>query len=191
MAPMPNQKSPIMKDVIAELGGRLKRIEADKNVLVQEREAHVKRSSDTFNLTKHARALLDGDGYDPNADPLSTIATINKTVAVMDQALHLGRLEMSRLLEDRSAAIWAEHFQEIRELERRRLMAAWELQDLNRQRERLREKLQKAEAGSHLPGDGDELLGIGDRHDELRWVAERLLSASVITDSEFKARRIR
>src|SRR4051794_6072551 len=189
-ASMPNHKFPIMDEVIAELAGRLKKIEADRTVLVREREALVKRSSDTFNLTKHAKALLAGDAYDPNADPLSTIAIINKKIAVMDQALHLGNLEMSRLLEDLSAAIWAEHFEEIREIERRRLMAAWALQDMNLQRERLREKLLKAKAGPHLPGDGQDLLGIGDRHDELHWVAERLLSASVITDSEFKARRI-
>ena len=70
-------------------------------------------------------------------------------------------------------------------------MAAWALQDLNRQRERLREKLQKAGAGSNLPGDGHDLLDIGDTQDELYAVAERLLNASVITDSEFKARHIR
>ena len=63
---------------------------------------------------------------------------------VIKNALRIGRSQYHRLATERATEVWAAHFAEIAEVEKRRVTLALELQQANRDRERLREKIAKA-----------------------------------------------
>lgn len=137
-----------------------------------------------------ANALLDGEPLVVGQVMLSQIAALREEIRIIDNALRIGRLRHEQLSAERAGEIWAAHFEEISSLEKARLDAALEIQKINRKREVLRDKLREAGAGPFLPSDNVELLGPGDRVDEVAEAAERLVWAKVIAPSYLeKARR--
>jgi hypothetical protein len=134
-----------------------------------------------------AEAVLDGEKFVASREkPLSQLAALHAERDVVDHALKIGRSRQHRLATERAVEIWAAHFSEIAEMEKRRVMLALELQATNRARERLREKITKAGGAGFLSTDGVELLGLGDVQEEIHWAIERLIADGITTRREIE-----
>jgi hypothetical protein len=137
-----------------------------------------------------AEAMLNGIPFVASRDrPMSQISAILAERGVIALALKISGERLHRLTTARSAEIWAAHFSEIAEIEKRRVMLVFELQRINRAREKLRERINKAGGAGYLTTDGPEFFGFGDVHDEVMWAANRLVADGVATRGEIEKAR--
>jgi hypothetical protein len=136
-----------------------------------------------------AEALIAGAPFVPTRErpmpPLDAIMAEKKTLA---DAIKIAGARLSILTTERSARIWASYSAETAEIEKRRVMVAFELQRINRAREVLREKVAKAGGGGYLSTDGVELLGLGGDA-EIQWAANRLVADGIATRAEIERAR--
>ncbi|MFB9262276.1 hypothetical protein ACFFWD_03690 [Bradyrhizobium erythrophlei] len=178
-------------DRLAALERQLAKIEADDKALFEVQLA-LEESSSGFSasrLTEAARALLSGTDYDPTANSISQLEIVRKKRAVYLRAQEIGRFERNQLLIERAEKIFASFSADVAEIERRRIMMVLELQRINREREQLRENIRSAGGGGSLPTDGIELLGIGDRQDEIWECCERAIARGVVSRAEIEKAR--
>jgi hypothetical protein len=133
-----------------------------------------------------AEALLAGAKFVATRErPVSQLDAIYAEKKTLEHAIKIGNARLSILTTERAERIWAAHLPELTAIEKRRVMAAFELQRINRAREVLREKVAKAGGGGYLSTDGVELLGLGGDA-ELNWAAKRLVADGIATDAEIK-----
>ena len=172
---------------LAKLDERLRMLEREDQALLDAELSLDQSGNSRSSLTEDAKAVLAGGDFDPSANPLSQREYVRKKRAVIARAMQLGNSERERLLIEQSATVWSGFFDEIAELERRPLLAAMTLQKLNRDREELRERVRLAGGGQYLPGDGIELLGVGERADEEPFLlGDRLVATGVMTSAEWE-----
>jgi hypothetical protein len=146
--------------------------------------------ADSFNRaidSAQAEAMLYGKQFVATRDkPISPLETVLVERRVIAHALKIGNEKRQHLATKRSERIWAEHFSEIAEIEKRRVMLVLELQRTNRAREKLREKINKAGGAGYLSTDGVEFLGLGDEYAEVKWACERLITDAIATRAEIE-----
>jgi hypothetical protein len=138
-----------------------------------------------------AEALLEGKKFVASREkPVSQLAALHAERKVIAHASKIGGSRLHRLTTERAAEIWASHFAEIAEMEKKRVFLALELQRVNRSRERLREKINNEARGpGFLATDGVDLLGLGDVHDEIQWAVNRLVADKITTKAEIEKAR--
>jgi hypothetical protein len=181
--------------VIADLESRLRELDArDRDVLEQiiaiektTGSAQVEAGADMA----QAEALLEGKKFVASRErPVSQLAALYAERIVIARAVKIGGSRLHLLTTARSEEIWAAHFSEIAEMEKKRVFLALELQRLNRARPRLRDKIAKEARGpGFLSTDGVDLLGFGDVHDEIQWAANRLIADGIATRVEIEKAR--
>jgi hypothetical protein len=178
-------------DVLAVLDRRIRELDARRAVITEEiigleKTAGAARGDISPDVAQ-AEAMLTGEKFVASRDrPFSGLAALHAERGVIDHALKIGRSRQHRLAAERAGAIWARHFADIAEIEKRRVMLALELQRTNRARERLREKITKAGGAGFLSTDGVDLLEFGDGGDEVSWAAERLIADGIATRAEIE-----
>jgi hypothetical protein len=178
-------------DVKAVLDARLRELDARRDVITRqiiglEKTAGAAKTEGGADQAR-AEALLDGAPFVASRDkPISQLAALHAERDTIDLALKIGRSRAHQLAIERATEIWAAHFDQIAEVEKRRVMLALELQQTNRARERLREKITKAGGAGFLSTDGVDLLGLGDVDDEIRWAAERLTADGIVGRAEIE-----
>jgi hypothetical protein len=179
-------------DVLAVLERRLSQLEARRTAITQaiitlERTASTAREGVTADEVARAEALLDGRVVTfPTEKQVPEIAKLYAERNLVDRALTIGRSKQHKLATEKAGEIWAAHFAEISELEKKRIALALELQKINRAREALRQKITRAGGAGFLSSDGVDLLGLGDVHDEVRWAAERLVADGICSRAEIE-----
>jgi hypothetical protein len=137
-----------------------------------------------------ADAMLNGAPFVASREkPFSQLAALYAERDAFDRALKIGESRIHALATKRASQIWASHFAEIAEIEKRRMMLVFELQRTNRAREKLRQKITKAGGAGFLSTDGVDLLGFGDEFAEIQWAANRLIADGVATPSEIEQAR--
>jgi hypothetical protein len=181
-------------DTLAVLARRLADLDARRReiteLIITIEKTSVSQHAPTSDAAQ-AQALLDGEPFVPTREqPISQLAALYAERDLIDRALKIGRAQHHQLATERAGEVWASHFPEIAKLEKRRVMLALQLQQINRSREVLREAI-KSEAGGigYLPTDSAELLGLGDVHDEVKWAAERLIDDGIATRAEIEKAR--
>jgi hypothetical protein len=178
-------------DVLAVLDLRLRELDARRAIITEEiigleKTAGAARFDAGVDVAQ-AEALLNGAGYIPSRDkPVSQLAALHAEREVIDRALKIGRDRQHRLATEQAGQIWADYFPQIAEIEKRRVLLALDLQRVNRARETFREKITKAGGAGFLPSDSVEILGLGDRDDEVRWATERLIADGIATRAEIE-----
>jgi len=179
-------------DVLAVLDRRLgelqqRRLVNIENIIATEGTVGAGRDDLGAPATEQAEALINGEKVVLSREkPLSTLAALYAELHLIDLALKIGRSRQHRLAAERAGEIWASHFAEIAEIEKRRVMLALELQATNRTRERLREKISKAGGAGFLSSDGADLLGLGAEVAEVQWAAERLIADGICSRREIE-----
>jgi hypothetical protein len=178
-------------DVLDVLDRRLRELDARRAVITEEIIGLEKTAgaakSDISPDVAQAEALLMGDKFVASRDrPFSRLAALHAERGVIDHALKIGRSRQHRLATERAGQVWADHFSQIAEVEKRRIFLAIELQKINRKREELREKITAAGGAGFLSTDGVDLLEFGHVHDEVSWAAERLITDGIATRAEIE-----
>jgi hypothetical protein len=134
-----------------------------------------------------AEALLEGEKFVATRErPVSQLDALYAERKVIAHALKIGNSKRQRLATERAGRIWAAHFPEIAEIEKRRVFLAIELQKINRKRETLREKIDRAGGGAFLSTDGAELLGCDVGDEKVAWAANRLVADGIATTAEIE-----
>jgi hypothetical protein len=182
-------------DVLGVLDERLRELQArrgivTKQIITLEKTAAATRIDASVDVAQ-AEALLEGSQFVASRDkPLSLLDALLAERGVIDRALMIGLSRQHRLATERAGEIWASHFAEIAEIEKRRVFLAIKLQHANRAREKLREKLTKVGGAGYLTTDSVALLGLGDHgDDETAWAAERLIADNIVTRAEVERAR--
>ena len=180
---------------ISNLISRLRELDArDRDVLEQiiaiektTGSAQVEAGADMA----QAEAMLEGKKFVASREkPVSQLAALHAERKAIAHAVKIGGSRLQLLTTARSAKIWAAHFSEIAEIEKRRVFLALELQRLNRARTKLREKIAtEARGPGFLTTDGVDILGFGDVHDEIQWAANRLIADGIATRAEIAKAR--
>lgn len=181
----------VAADVLAVLDRRLGELQARDEVirkLIIQAEKTVGAHDDNLSadLTQVEAVLAGGKFVASREKPLSQLKTLSAERRVIHEALKIGRSRQHRLATERAVEIWQSHWNEIAEIEKRRVTLALELQATNRARERLREKIALAGGAGFLATDGVELLGLGDVDGETNWASERLVADGILTRAEIK-----
>jgi hypothetical protein len=178
------------EDVLAVLDRRLRELDARDAVLLKqqiglEQTASARPNNDA---AEKAEALLGGEPFVATRDSsLSLLEAVLAERKLIANALKIGRSKHHRLAAERATEVWAAHFEQIAEVEKRRVMLALQLQQVNRDRERLREKIIKAGGAGYLSTDGVDLLGLGDLADgEVQWTCERVIADGICTRAEIE-----
>jgi hypothetical protein len=181
------------EDVLAVLRRRIRDLEARRTVITEQIINLETTTSPAYIVSAdlaQAEAVLDGEPFVASREkPLSQLAALHAERDIIDRALKIGRSREHQLATERATEIWVAHFAEIAEIEKRRVMLALELQRINRAREVLREKINKAGGAGYLSTDSAELLGWGDVHDPVMWSAERLIADGIVTRAEIEKAR--
>jgi hypothetical protein len=178
-------------DVLAVLDRRLFELQVRRDAIT-EQILTVEKTTVNVNVVNanvaQAEALLDGAKFVASNDkPVSQLVALHAERDRVDLALRIGRSRQHRLATERAGEIWASHFAEIAEIEKRRVMLALELQRVNRARETLREKLVRAGGAGYLPTDGAEFLGLGDiAEGDAYWGSARLIADGIATKAEIE-----
>jgi hypothetical protein len=160
-----------------------------ETIITVEKNSAPAQSNVNVDIEK-AEALLAGAPFVASRDkPLSQLVALYAERDTIDRALKLGRDRAYILSTARSAAIWANHFAETSEIEKRRMWLVFELQRTNRARETLRRKITKAGGAGYLSTDGVEFLGLGDEYDEIKWASRRLIADGIATRGEIEKAR--
>jgi hypothetical protein len=161
-----------------------------EQILALEKVGAHKNDAPAAELSRAARLLQGEEQFDPSyRPPLSPLAALYAERELIRKALLIGRSRLSEEMFRRGTEIWTSHFDEIAALEKRRVFLAIELQHVDLERERLREKLQQAGAPGHLPTDGIVLLDIPRSDDEVQRAGERLITQKVATRREIEKAR--
>jgi hypothetical protein len=180
-------------DVLAVLDRRLSELQSRRDAITKQIIIAEKTSPAEIGInaaSAQAEALLDGGRFAAREKPISPLAALHDERNTIDLALKIGRSRQHRLATERAGEIWASHFAEIAEIEKRRVMLALELQRVNRARETLRERLTRAGGAGYLPTDGADFLGLGDiAEGDVFWGCERLIADGIATASEIKKAR--
>jgi hypothetical protein len=180
--------------VIAELHGRIVEMQDDdkadltRQIRLEGTQGSAGAAGAAADLAQ-AEEFIRGAEFTMRDKPASQLATLIARRQVRALALKIAGSRHSHLVAERAAQIWASHFSEIAEVEKKRVMLALELQRTNRAREKLREKLNRAGGTGFLSTDGIDLLGFGDVHDEIQWAANRLIADGVATRGEIEKAR--
>ena len=179
---------------IADLASRLRELRSrDKDLLKRQITIETTTGPARFDVgadAAQAEAMLNGAPFVASRDkPMAQLTAILAERGVIGQALKIGGSRLHLLTTARSAEIWAAHFSEIAEIEKRRVMLVFELQRTNRAREKLRAKITKAGGAGYLSTDGVEFLGFGDEYAEIQWAANRLISDGIATRAEIEKAR--
>ena len=183
------------EDVLAVLDHRLRELDARREIITKQIITLEKTSSERTEGSvdvAQAEALLQGAEFVLSRErPITALARLHAERQVIDRALAIGRSRQHRLATERAGDIWASHFAEIAEIEKRRVTLALQLQRANRDREQLREKIAKAGGAGFLSTDGVELLGLGDRRDdEIDWACERIIADGIATRAEIEKAKV-
>lgn len=142
-------------------------------------------AKDDDEVDADAEAILESGKIVATRDrPLSRRFVINDRRMRVKRAITLGNARIEALRLQLSALVYNQYFPEIAALEKRRILLALELQRVNRQREQLRGSLRAAGGGPFLPLDDADLLGLGDREEEVRWATARALEDRILTKGE-------
>jgi hypothetical protein len=138
-----------------------------------------------------AEALLtDGAQFVASREkPLSQLAALYAEIAAIDSALKIGESRIHILATARAAQIWESYSSETAAIEKRRVMLVFELQRVNRAREKLREKITAVGGAGFLSTDGVEFMGFGDEYAEIGWAAKRLIADGIATKAEIEKAR--
>jgi hypothetical protein len=182
------------EDELARLTLRCSEMRALRS-LVHERILVVDKTTATaqFDVTAdsaQAEAMLKGAPFVASlSPPVSQLAVLYAELHAWDRALKIGESRIHVLATARAEQIWASHFAEIAEVEKRRVMLVFELQCTNRAREKLREKITKAGGAGLLSTDGVDFLGFGDEFAEIQWAANRLIADGIATRAEIERAR--
>jgi len=179
-----------VEDEIAALERRYSELDAedkaDSELLLQLEKATASSVAASADHAE-AEAYLRGEKFDPRrARPIPEIAAVRARREVRRRALKIAQDRLHKLRETRAEQISASFFNEIAATEKKRVLLAVELQKVNRQRETLREKITAAGGGPFLMTDGSDLLGLGDRQDEVSWAVERLVADGAVTAAEIE-----
>ena len=178
-------------DVLAVLDRRLSELEARRALITEtivsiEKTVGAGRDGLRADL-EQAEAVLAGEKFVVSREkPVSQLTALHAEREVIDRALKIGRSRQHRAATERAGEIWAQHFGLIAEIEKKRVWLGLQLQQVNRERERLREKITLAGGAGFLSTDGIDLLGLGDVHDEIRWAAERLIADGICSRREIE-----
>jgi hypothetical protein len=136
-----------------------------------------------------AMALLAGEPFaatrEKPVSPLEATLAERKAIAA---AVKIASDRYDVLSTERSDRIWASFSTESAAIEKRRVMAAFELQRINRAREKLREKIQLAGGAGYFASDGPDLGGLGG-DPEVDWAAKRLVDDGIATKAEIERAR--
>jgi hypothetical protein len=178
-------------DVLAALDRRLVELQERRNVLTKQiigLEKTAGAGPPGANVeAEQAQALLEGKKFVMSRDkPVSALAALYAERSVIDLALKIGNSQKHRLATERATEIWSKHFPEIAKIELRRVQLALELQRVNAEREKLREKISAAGGAGVLSTDGAELLGFQGAGDEIDWSAKRLIADGIATPAEIE-----
>jgi prefoldin subunit 5 len=177
-------------EVLAALDRRLAELDARRAEITAEILTLERSPSRPSPSGGAAELLLQGEPFEVDRVPaLSRLQVLHSEREAIDRAVHLGRQRQLRLQLDRAAEVTATFADEIGKIEKRRVLLALELQALDRKREELREKIRAAGGAPTLPTDNYDFLGIGDRHDEVREAAERLIEDGIMTEAEVRSGR--
>jgi hypothetical protein len=134
-----------------------------------------------------AEALLNGEQFVASRDkPMSQLAALHAERDVIDRALKLGGSRAHQLEIERATEVWAAHFDQIAEVEKRRVLLALQLQRANRDREKLRETIMRAGGAGYLSTDSVDLLGLGEVEEEVKWAIERVITDGICTRAEIE-----
>jgi hypothetical protein len=134
--------------------------------------------------------LLDGAQFVASREkPLSQLAALYAEIAAIDRALKIGEARIHVLATARAAQIWESYSSETAAVEKHRVMLVFELQRVNRAREKLREKITAAGGAGFLSTDGVEFMGFGDEYAEIGWAAKRLIADGIATGAEIEKAR--
>jgi hypothetical protein len=182
-----------LEDEIAALDRRIFEMEAEgraeHEVLVQQEKMSLSKLAASADLAE-AEAFLKGEKFDPTrARPMPEVAALRAKAEVRRRAIKIAQDRLHKLREARAEQISASFFNEVAALEKQRVMLAIELQKINRKRETLREKITAAGGGPFLMTDGADLLGLGDRIDEVSWAVDRLVADAAATRAEIDKAR--
>ena len=160
------QAAPVsVADVLAVLTRRLRELRARRDALT-EQILGIEKSGGTAGHglvstdVEQVEALLEGEKFIARPKPASQLSALLAERAVFDEALRIGGSREHRLAVERASEIWRGFFPRIGEVERRRVMAALDLQRINRERERLRLEIIGAGGAGFLTTDSVDLLGI-------------------------------
>jgi hypothetical protein len=180
--------------VIADLISRLRELDArdravNETIITVEKTVGAAQFDVTADMAQ-AEALLEGKKFVASREkPVSQLAALHAERKVIAHAVKIGGSRLHLLTTARSEKIWAAHFSEIAEIEKRRVMLVFELQRINRARETLRAKINKAGGAGYLSTDGPEFLGFGDEIAEIQWAANRLIADGIATRGEIEKAR--
>jgi hypothetical protein len=195
MIPRKSQSAAADADrAISDLTSRIGEIQAGRGVVHEtilkgEKTAIASQFDVTADIAQ-AEALLKGAPFVASREkPISQLTALYAERDARDRALKIGGAQLHLLTTARAAEIWANHFAEIAEIEKRRVMLVFELQRTNRARETLRAKIEKAGGAGYLSTDGAEFLGFGDEFAEIQWAANRLIADGVATRAEIEKAR--
>ena len=180
---------------IADLASRLRELDArDRDVL--EKIIAIEKTTPSSQVEAgadmaQAEALLEGKKFVASREkPVSQLAALYAERKVIAHAVKIGGSRLHLLTTARSEEIWAAHFSEIAEMEKKRVFLALELQRTNRARTKLREKITtEARGPGFLTTDGVDFLGFGDEYAEIAWASNRLISDGVCTKAEIEKAR--
>ncbi len=180
-------------DVLAVLRRRLQELQVRREVITEEIIALEKTAATRIDVSTNqaqAEALLDGAPFVASREkPISQLSALHAERDTIDRALKIGRSREHQLATERTTEIWAAHFDQIAEIEKRRVMRALELQATNRKRETLREKITAAGGAGFLSTDSVALLDLGRVDDEVSWAVERLIADGIATRAEIEKAR--
>jgi hypothetical protein len=166
-----------------------RRADVHETIIAVEKTTAFAQFDATADLAQ-AEAMLSGAPFVASREkPLSQLAALYAERDALDRALKIGQSRINTLAAERASQIWASHFAEIAEIEKRRVMLVFELQRTNRAREKLREKITKAGGAGYLATDGVEFLGFGDEYAEIQWAANRLVADGIATRAEIEKAR--
>jgi hypothetical protein len=170
---------------------RVRRGDVHETIITVEKSSPAAQFDVNADITAQAEAMLKGAQFVASRErpPLSQLAALYAERDALDRALKIGESRMYILATARAERIWAGYFSEIAEIEKRRVMLAFELQRTNRAREKLREKITKAGGAGYLSTDGPEFLGFGDEIAEIQWAARRLVADKIATKAEIEKAR--
>jgi hypothetical protein len=180
------------EDVLAVLDRRLRELDARRAVITETIIGLEKTTGAAVGVSAdlaQAEGLLTGEKFVARDRPMSQLAALHAERETIDRALKIGRDRQHRLATERAGQVWADHFPQIAEVEKRRIFLAIELQKINKKREELRDKITAAGGAGFLSTDGVDLLEFGHVHDEVSWAAERLIADAIATRAEIERAR--
>src|SRR4051812_10012583 len=142
-------------DVVEALRRRIIEMEADDAVdlklqIALEGMSGAANSGAAMADAEQAEAFLKGEEFIFRDRPAGQLATLIARRKVRALARKIATSRHCQLAAEREGEIWAAHFPEIAEIEKRRVILALELQRTNRKRERLREKITRAGGAGFL-----------------------------------------